>query len=41
MDDKYNPKAIAKTINIEDLYDLDVTIAIDSNCGATSWNTWR
>ena len=25
--DKYNPKAIAKTIEVEELYDLDVTIA--------------
>ncbi len=24
---KYNPKAIAKTIDVEELYDLDVTIA--------------
>jgi len=24
---KYNPKAIAKTIKVEELYDLDVTIA--------------
>ena len=27
MNDKYNPKAIAKTIDVEELYDLDVTIA--------------
>ena len=27
MDRKYNPKAIAKTIPVEELYDLDVTIA--------------
>ncbi len=27
MDKKYNPKAIAKTIDVEELYDLDVTIA--------------
>ena len=27
MNKKYNPQAIAKTINVEDLYDLDVTIA--------------
>ena len=26
-DKKYNPKAIAKTIDVEELYDLDVTIA--------------
>lgn len=27
MNKKYNPRAIAKTINVEELYDLDVTIA--------------
>jgi len=27
MNKKYNPEAIAKTINVEELYDLDVTIA--------------
>lgn len=27
MSKKYNPQAIAKTINIEEIYDLDVTIA--------------
>ena len=27
MDIEYNPKAIAQTINVEDLYDLDITIA--------------
>ena len=27
MKDKFNPKAIAKTIDVEELYDLDITIA--------------
>ena len=27
MNKKYKPEAIAKTINIEELYDLDVSIA--------------
>ena len=27
MNNRYNPKAIAKTIPVEELYDLDVTIA--------------
>ena len=27
MNRKYNPEAIAKTIHVDDLYDLDVTIA--------------
>jgi hypothetical protein len=27
MNKKYNPEAIARTIHVEDLYDLDVTIA--------------
>jgi len=27
MNRRYNPQAIARTLNIEDLYDLDVTIA--------------
>jgi len=27
MDDNYNPQAIAQTIDVEELYDLDVTIA--------------
>ena len=27
MDKKYNPQTIAKSIDIEELYDLDVTIA--------------
>ena len=27
MDIEYNPKAIAQTINVEELYDLDITIA--------------
>ena len=27
-DKKYNPKAIAKTIDVEELYDLDVTITV-------------
>ncbi len=27
IEKKYNPKAIAKTIDVEELYDLDVTIA--------------
>jgi len=27
MNSDYNPQAIAQTINVEDLYDLDITIA--------------
>ncbi|MBR6946851.1 MAG: hypothetical protein IKH53_02750 [Muribaculaceae bacterium] len=27
MKDQFNPKAIAKTIDVEELYDLDITIA--------------
>jgi hypothetical protein len=27
MNRRYNPQAIARTLNVEDLYDLDVTIA--------------
>ena len=27
MTEKYNPKALAKTVDVEELYDLDVTIA--------------